>query len=73
MNLLSKYIPNYSGHVESIEFCRDSKSLEIVFYDRPEKFNKVVLLTFSGVSELTVETYDLDENCIELVIGLDLL
>ena len=72
MNLLSKYIPEYSGHVKTIEYQEESKALEIVFFDRPEEFRPVLCLRFEGVSEMTVDNYDLDENCIELVIGLDL-
>jgi hypothetical protein len=73
MNLLSKYIPDYSGHVKSIEYIDESKVLEIVFFDRPEEFNPVLLLRFENVSEISVDNYDLDENCIELIIGLDIL
>ena len=73
MNLLSKYIPEYSGHVKSIEYFEDNNVLEIIFFDKPEEFKPVLSLRFEGVSGLNVDNYDLDENCIELVIGLDLL
>jgi hypothetical protein len=72
MNLLSKYIPDYSGHVKSIEYIDESKALEIVFFDKPEEFNPVLLLRFESVSGISVDNYDLDDNCIELIIGLDL-
>jgi len=73
MNLLSKYIPHYSGHVESIEYDEELGTLSIVFFDRPEQFNPALLLTFSGVTELQLDIYDFDEDCIELIIGLDLI
>ncbi|WP_440904830.1 hypothetical protein ACMZOO_00935 [Catenovulum sp. SX2] len=72
MNLLSKYIPEYSGHVKSIEYLEDNKVLEVIFFDKPEGFKPVLCLRFTEVSEISVDNYDLDENCIELVIGLDL-
>ncbi|MCC2618357.1 hypothetical protein LJ739_19050 [Aestuariibacter halophilus] len=73
MNLLRKYIPEYSGHVKSIEYFEDNKVLEVIFFDKPVEFNPVLRLRFEGISGLNVDNYDLDENCIELVIGLDLL
>lgn len=72
MNLLDEYIPEYSGHVESIEFDAEAETLEIVFFDRPEEFTPVIKLLFQGVTEFHEEIEDLDEDCIELVVGLDL-
>lgn len=71
MNLLEYYIPDYSGHIESLEHSAPDGTLEIIFFDRPEEFNPVLKLVFEGVSELSQVQIDPDENCIELVIGLD--
>jgi hypothetical protein len=72
MNLLEQYIPDYSGHIQSLKHDSTHATLEIVFYDRPEEFNAVIKLVFEGVSELNeVQLDEPDENCIELVIGLD--
>lgn len=72
MNLLEHYIPDCSGHIQSIKHDATGATLEIVFYDRPEEFNAVFKLVFEGVSELNeVQIDETEENCIELVIGLD--
>ena len=71
MNLLSNFIPEYSGHVKSIDYCRLNNTLEVMFFDNPENLIPSSLLRFIGVSELRLENYDLDDNCIELVIGID--
>jgi len=49
-----------------------SKVLEIVFFDKPEEFNPVLLIRFENVSGISVDNYDLDDNSIEIIIGLDL-
>lgn len=72
MNLLEHYIPEYSGHIQSIEYSAIAASLEIVFYDCPEEFNVVFKLVFEGVSELDeVQIGEPEENSMELIIGLD--
>jgi hypothetical protein len=73
MNLLDKYIPTYSGHVQSIGHDEKKGTIEIVFFDRPEEFNPMLKLVFEGVFNLSEEQLDEPaENYIELVIGLDL-
>ena len=72
MNLLEQYIPDYSGHIESLNHSATDGTLEIVFCDRPEEFNPVLKLVFEGVSELSqVQIDPPEENCIELIIALD--
>lgn len=72
MNLLEQYIPDYSGHIQGIKHNARDATLEIVFYDRPEEFNAVIKLIFEGVTALNEFQIDEpDDNCIELVIGLD--
>jgi len=72
MNLLKQYIPDYSGHIESVNFRASDATFEIVFYDRPETFNVVFKLVFEGVSEFREVQVDApEENFIELAIGLD--
>jgi hypothetical protein len=74
MNLLTKYIPDYSGHLEKIEYDEQAHVLRVVFYDRPEEFNPVVELVFSGVTDYSCELLDEEApNCIELAIGFDLM
>jgi len=73
MNLLERYIPDYSGHIESLKHSAADGTLEIVFFDRPEEFNAVLKLVFEDVSEFSqAQIIDPpEENYIELVIGLD--
>ena len=72
MNLLEKYIPDFSGHIEGIYYDLAGESVEIVFYDEPEEFNPKVKLVFSGVCEYQeAEIEEIEEDCVELVIGLD--
>lgn len=72
MNLLQQYIPDYSGHIESLKHSAAGGTLEITFFDHPEEFNVVFKLVFEGVSEFSqVQISAPEENCIELVIGLD--
>ena len=74
MNLLSKYIPDYSGHLEKLEYDDLNQVFTVVFYDRPEEFNPVVKLVFYGVTDYKCEMLDEeDPNCIELAIGFDLM
>ena len=73
MNLLKRYIPKYSGHVESIKYLPELGEIILVFFDWPEQFKPVLKMTFTGVTEYCEEKLD-DEpagNYIELVIGLD--
>jgi hypothetical protein len=73
MNLLTKYIPDYSGHLENLVYDEQAQVLSVVFYDRPEEFKPVVKLVFSGVTNYSCEMLDEeDSNCIELAIGFDL-
>jgi hypothetical protein len=73
MNLLQKYIPKYSGHVQGIVYDEKNETIEIVFFDHTEEFNPILKLIFEGVSNLSEEQLnEREENCIELVIGLDL-
>jgi len=74
MNLLMEYIPNYSGHLKTVEYDESKHQISIVFYDKPEEFNPVVKLIFSGVSDYSCVFLDeYDPNCIELAIGFDLM
>lgn len=73
MNLLKKYVPGFSGHIESIHYDENARTLDIVFYDRPEEFNPVLRLSFEGVTGFSEDIYDLDSDSIELVIALDQL
>ena len=72
MNLLNKYIPDYSGHIQHYKYCSKRQTIEIVFFDRPEDFQPVLKLVFNNVIELSYEQLEpAEDDYIELVIGLD--
>jgi hypothetical protein len=52
---------------------KKNETIEIVFFNHPEEFNPMLKLIFEGVTNLREEQFDeREENCLELVIGLDL-
>ncbi len=72
VNLLDKYIPNYSGHTKYIKHDRARRRIEIVFADCPETESPAVKLAFEGVSEQSEEKFEKPQSHhLELVIGLD--
>lgn len=50
MNLLEMYIPEYSGHVESIGYDHRADKVEVAFLDSPEDFLSVLKLVFNEVT-----------------------
>ena len=73
MNLLQRYLPNFSGHIKSFIHDDLKNTFEIIFYDRPEDFNPVIKLVFSSVVDYKCEQHgNLENDFIDLAIGFDL-
>jgi hypothetical protein len=72
VNLLDKYIPRYSGHLQGITYDGENRTLEITFFDHPEEFRPAAKLIFKGVSAyIEVQLEEPEKDCIELAISFD--
>lgn len=72
-NLLNKYLPTSSAHIESIHYSKENNEFVIVFYSNPESWKKYAKFTFTNINNYNCEILDENnENLIDLAIGFDL-
>jgi len=73
MNLLTKYLPNYNGYLQSIEYKKEKGILTIIFCSNPEEFKPILKLLFKEVANFSsVQIDEHENNYTELAIGFDL-